>query len=134
MNGLTVILIILGGIGIIGSFFWYALKKEHTEAKNIPLAEIDFTALQDGQYKGGYAGGMYGWRANACKILIRDGKVWDIQLLNKKEEDQNQNNERLYDRVIQAQSLQVDTISGATLTSKAQLKAIENALQQAQKE
>jgi major membrane immunogen (membrane-anchored lipoprotein) len=31
-------------------------------------------------------------------------------------------------RVIREQSLQVDTISGATLTSKAFLKAIENAL------
>ncbi len=39
--------------------------------------------------------------------------------------------ERLYARVIQAQSLQVDTISGATLTSKAYLQAVENALLQA---
>jgi uncharacterized protein with FMN-binding domain len=38
----------------------------------------------------------------------------------------------LYDRVVQAQSLQVDTISGATLTSKAWLQAVENALLQAQ--
>ena len=40
--------------------------------------------------------------------------------------------ERLYARVIQAQSLQVDTISGATLTSKAYLQSVENALLQAQ--
>jgi uncharacterized protein with FMN-binding domain len=42
--------------------------------------------------------------------------------------------EVLYERVIQAQSLQVDTISSATLTSKAYLKAVENALLQAQHE
>jgi uncharacterized protein with FMN-binding domain len=36
--------------------------------------------------------------------------------------------------VIDAQSLQVDTISGATLTSKAYLKAVENALLKAQRE
>jgi uncharacterized protein with FMN-binding domain len=36
--------------------------------------------------------------------------------------------------VIQAQSLQVDTINSATLTSKAYLQAIENALVQAQHE
>jgi uncharacterized protein with FMN-binding domain len=40
----------------------------------------------------------------------------------------------LYDRVIESQSLQVDTISGATLTCKARLKAVENALIKAQKE
>jgi len=38
----------------------------------------------------------------------------------------------LYDRVVQAQSLQVDTISGSTLTSKAYLKAVEDALNKAQ--
>jgi uncharacterized protein with FMN-binding domain len=46
----------------------------------------------------------------------------------------NTDHETLYDRVIQAQSLQVDTISGATLTSKAYLQAVENALIQAQHE
>jgi uncharacterized protein with FMN-binding domain len=40
----------------------------------------------------------------------------------------------LYSRVIAQQSLQVDTISGATLTSKAYLQAVENALVQAQYE
>ncbi|HHV58206.1 MAG TPA: FMN-binding protein, partial [Firmicutes bacterium] len=34
--------------------------------------------------------------------------------------------------VIKSQSLQVDVISGATLTSKAHLKAVENALEQAE--
>ena len=38
----------------------------------------------------------------------------------------------LFDEVIKSQSLQVDVISGATLTSKAHLKAVENALEQAE--
>ncbi len=38
----------------------------------------------------------------------------------------------LNDRVIESQSLQVDTISGATLSSKAYLQAVENALLTAQ--
>ena len=38
----------------------------------------------------------------------------------------------LYDRVMAAQSLQVDTITSATLTSKAYLKAVEDALCKAQ--
>ena len=40
----------------------------------------------------------------------------------------------LYDRVIEAQSLQVDTISMSTLTSKGYLQCVENALVPAQKE
>jgi uncharacterized protein with FMN-binding domain len=34
----------------------------------------------------------------------------------------------LFDRVIEVQSLKVDTISGATITSKSFLKSVENAL------
>jgi uncharacterized protein with FMN-binding domain len=45
----------------------------------------------------------------------------------------NTDQAKLFDRVIEAQSLQVDAISGATLTSKAYLKAVENALEQAEK-
>lgn len=40
-------------------------------------------------------------------------------------------NERKGEVQIEAQSLQVDTVSGATLTSKAYLKSVENALMQA---
>lgn len=39
----------------------------------------------------------------------------------------------LFRHVIESQSLQVDVISGATLTSKAHLKALENALEQAKR-
>jgi uncharacterized protein with FMN-binding domain len=34
----------------------------------------------------------------------------------------------LFERLIKAQTLQVDTISGATITSKAYLKSVEEAL------
>ena len=42
--------------------------------------------------------------------------------------------ETLFGRVLEARSLQVDAISSATLTSKAHLKTLENALLQAQAE
>ncbi len=38
----------------------------------------------------------------------------------------------LFENVIKSQTLQVDVISGATLTSKTHLKALENAIRQAQ--
>ncbi|QAT63508.1 FMN-binding protein [Acidilutibacter cellobiosedens] len=38
----------------------------------------------------------------------------------------------MFDNVVKSQTLQVDVINGATLTSKVHLKALENALKQAQ--
>jgi uncharacterized protein with FMN-binding domain len=66
---------------------------------------------------------------------VSSGRVTDIQLVGSSDPgSKNTQHEALYDRVIEAQSLQVDTISGATLTSKAYLQAVENALIQAQHE
>ena len=127
---LMIILVILAVGGGIG---WSFVSKEHREAASLPLNAVDYDKLNDGTYHGAYAGGMYRWRRNECIVTVTDGKVTAIQLVGSKDPGaENTNAEMLYDRVIEAQSLQVDTISGATLTSKAYLQAVENALVQAQ--
>ncbi len=71
--------------------------------------------------------------ANECEVRVANGKVTDIKLIGSGDPGaENTNDEMLYNQVIKSQSLQVDTISGATLTSKAYLQCIENALIQAQ--
>ena len=121
---------VLGAAGGVG---WSLLSKEHQEAKSLPLNAVDFSKLNDGTYHGVYEGGMYKWRANECDVTVTNGQVTDIQLVGSQDPGtENTDCEMLYDRVIEAQSLQVDTISGATLTSKAYLQCVENALIQAQ--
>jgi uncharacterized protein with FMN-binding domain len=135
MNGWIIVPIIVSILGIGGGFGWSNLLKEHREAANLPLNRVDFNKLNDGTYHGAYAGGMYKWRANECDVTVSSGKVIDIQLASSKDPGaENTQYKVLYDRVVEAQSLQVDTISSATLTSKAYLQAIENALVQAEHE
>lgn len=132
MVGWIIALTILAGLGIAGGIGWSNLMKEHREARNLPLDAVDFNRLKDGSYHGAYAGGMYKWRKNECDVTVSAGKVTGIQLAGSQDPGgKNTQHKELYDRVIQAQSLQVDTISSATLTSKAYLKAVENALIQA---
>ena len=125
---LTVIavLVVLLGLGMGGGMLYTA--EEHKEAKNLPIAAIDFKNLNDGMYIGEYEGGMKKWRTNKVQVTVSSGKVTDIKILEHKEKQSPEFTGKLYDRVIEAQSLQVDTISGATLTSKACLKSVENAL------
>jgi len=135
MNGWTIALVVVAALAAAGGVGWSRLMKEHREARSLPLNAVDFGKLNDGTYHGAYEGGMYKWRANECQVTVSSGKVTDIQLVASKDPAaKNTQQEVLYDRVIQAQSLQVDTISSATLTSKAYLKAVENALVQAQHE
>lgn len=132
MIGWIIALTILAGLGIAGGVGWSMLMKEHQEARNLPLEAVDFKKLKNGIFHGAYAGGMYKWRKNECDVTVSSGKVTDIQLaLSQDPGGKNTQHKELYERVIKAQSLQVDTISSATLTSKAYLKAIENALRQA---
>ena len=133
MVGWVIALTVVAGLGVAGRIGWSYLSKEHREARSLPLKVVDFSKLNDGTYHGAYGGGMYKWRVNECQVTVASGKVTGIQLVGSKDPGgKNTQHQALYDRVIQAQSLQVDTISGATLTSKAYLKATGNALVQAQ--
>jgi len=135
MNGWLIAFMGVAVVGAAGGVGWSRLSKEHKEAKSLPIGAVDFSKLKDGTYRGAYEGGMYKWRANECQVTVSSGQVTDIQLVGSKDPGgKNTQHRMLYDRVIQAQSLQVDTISSATLTSKAYLKAVENALTQAQHE
>ncbi len=126
---ILVILAVGGGIG------WFIFSKEHREARSLPLNKVDFNKLDDGTYHGEYAGGMYKWRANECDVVVSGGKVTNIKLAGSADPGaENTDNETLFARVIEEQSLQVDTISSATLTSKAYLQCVENALLQAQRD
>jgi uncharacterized protein with FMN-binding domain len=132
--GWIITLIIIAILGVGGAIGWSCISKEHNEAKNLPLNAVDFSKLNDGTYIGEYEGGMYKWRSNKVQVIVTSGKVKDIKLLRSSDPGaKNTDQASLYDRVIEAQSLQVDTISGATLTSKAYLKSVEDALIKAQK-
>ena len=134
MIGWIIALVVVACLATAGGVGWSRLMKEHQEARSLPLNAVDFSRLTDGTYHGAYEGGMYKWRANECDVTVTDGKVANIQLVGSKDPGtKNTQHEVLYERVVQAQSLQVDTISSATLTSKAWLQAVENALLQAQR-
>jgi uncharacterized protein with FMN-binding domain len=105
------------------------------------MEDIDFGALRDGTYIGEYAGTKGSARNAAVEVTVSGGKITEITLLegaldqdgNLAELTDGMTIGDLFKRVTDAESLQVDVISGATLTSKAHLKALENALKQALK-
>lgn len=128
---LVVLAVLCFGVGAVFCAPWSPLKKEHAEAASLPLDGVDFSRLADGVYVGEYEGGMYKWRTNKVQVTVSGGKVTGIQVLEHKENQKPEFLEQLYSRVIEAQSLDVDVVSGATLTSKAYLKGVERALVQA---
>ncbi len=131
--GWIIALVIVAVLGIGGAIGWSYIAKEHNEAKNLSLDAVDFSKLQDGTYIGEYGGGMYKWRTNKVRVTVSSGKVTGIESLGSKAKLPPEFTQKLYGSVIKAQSLKVDTVSGATLDTKACLKGIENGLIKAQK-
>lgn len=130
---LTVIGVIIAVLVVVALGALAVTEPERREGRNLPIAAVDFTAIPDGTYDGSYVGGMWKMRANEVKVTVASGKVTDIEIVKSVNKPVPEITTPLFDRVIKAQSLKVDTISMATITSKSFLKSVENALAPAQR-
>lgn len=91
---------------------------------DVNLRRIDFTSLQDGLYRGAF---VLGPVSAEVLVTVRSGSVVFIEII-KHGQVMGKRAERIAANVVEAQSLDVDMISGATWSSKAILKAIEVAV------
>lgn len=105
----------------------YFLSMESLKDSNLSISTVDFNNLNDGAYIGEYKYGRY-----EVQVTVSSGKVTDIEVLNNTAGQQSEFTGKLFNKVINTQSLEVDIISGATTESKAYLKAVDNALVKAQ--
>ncbi|NBC30920.1 MAG: FMN-binding protein [Spirochaetes bacterium] len=90
----------------------------------------DLTSIEDGTYAGGYDGGF---TVVDLTVTVSDGAMEEIELL-RHDNGRGEPAEAIIDDVLREQSLEVDTISGATISSKVILKSVERALTEAPRE
>ena len=123
----------------IGAGMWDAPAR--AELKNMVFAEVNFRNLNDGVYTGEYRGTRNSLRDAAVEVTVESGVVTKITVKGGAYAGSKENAEiakgisivDLFEKVIDSQSLHVDAISGATLTTTAHLKAVESALLKARK-
>lgn len=113
---LTVFLI----IGFL--IFQFASNKIVSDAKALPVEKVEFSQIQDGQYIGNYK--IFPVKVSV-KVWVQNGKITQIDLLEHLN-GKGTPAERITDLIIEKQSLQVDCISGATVSSVAIKKAVED--------
>jgi uncharacterized protein with FMN-binding domain len=92
---------------------------------DVKIGEVDLNNVADGTYLGSYEVGRW---SNTLSVTVKDHRITGIKILQDIAYKHRGDYKGLLDRVIRLQSLKVDAIAGATVTSKAYLKAIENAL------
>ena len=91
---------------------------------SIKISNLDLSSVKDGTYTGEYTSSPC---AAKVKITVENHQIKNINLIEH-QKGLGGKAETILDDVVKSQSLEVDTVSGATLSSKVILKSIENAL------
>lgn len=101
---------------------------ELEKVRKMKIKNIDISQLENGIYIGNF---LYGKNTNtALELEINNGEIKSIKYLEKgKTEYAQKAAKEIKERVLLKQSLNVDIVAGATTTSKAILKAMENAFE-----
>ena len=118
---LSVILIFIL-VSVSGIFY---LARGLNEGKDIRINGIDISNLNDGIYNGKYKAGRW---TNELNITVKDHKIIKIDIKDDVTFSNPDVSYELFSKVIGKQNTTVDVISEATVTSKAYLKSIEDAL------
>jgi uncharacterized protein with FMN-binding domain len=100
-------------------------RAEVQAVRNLPIGHIDLSQVKDGAFSGEYA---YAGFTYEVRVTVAAHKITDIALVKNRTTRQAKMAAGVATRVLDQQRNDVDAVSGATTTSKALLKAIENAL------
>ena len=106
---------------IIVSAVVIANLPKHQDASN---SSFDLTALADGTYQGECENGLVYAKV---EVDVQNHTIIDIRILEHRN-GMGGSAEQIIDSVVIYQSVEVDTVSGATYSSQTILKAVENAL------
>jgi uncharacterized protein with FMN-binding domain len=117
--GIIVLVLIL----LFSGIFIY-LSKNLDELVESRIQEIDPSELKDGTYVGEYSVPPV---SATVEVIIEGGRIEDIRLLDHGN-GMGQPAEAIIEDVVEDQSLDVDSVSGVTYSSRVILKAIEAAL------
>ena len=124
-TGLKVFLIILGVLVALMIAFIVFILGGKDASLNAKIGDVNLAVVNDGVYTGSYAALRF---SNTVEVTVKDHTITDIKVVSPPVIVKPDTMDTLAQEVLDAQNLQVDAVSGATATSKAFLKAVENAL------
>ncbi len=100
-------------------------SSQYEKVRSMQITNVDLKSLSDGTYHGEYAYSNTDYKVD---VEIKDHQIVDVKIDGGGASEYSKLAEGVIDKIIEEQRLDVDAISGATTSSKAILKAVENAL------
>ncbi len=110
---------------IVTGWMLFYLTRGLAEGATVVIGQIDPSKFVDGIYEGRYNVGRW---ANQVKVRVATGKIVKIEVVKRVLFERPEITKEVINQVLEKQSTKIDIVSGATVSSKAYLKSIENAL------
>jgi len=121
---LSVIAVVILGVFLASRTILVNINNDLDSLRDLPIEDTDLSEIADGVYSGSFDATPV---SVVVAVTVADHRIAAIDLV-KHSNGQGQAAEILPAKVVDAQSLEVDAVSGATYSSIVILKAIENAL------
>lgn len=120
--GLGIVLVIL-----VVAFVFFRLRynKMVDVIDSIELTSVDLEQIEDGVYRGNFGEFLV---SVTLDVTVKDHKITGIEIIEQNSGPGHEAHE-VIDLIIQAQSPNVDAVTGATGSSKCIMIAVQNALQ-----
>ena len=115
--------IFLGVLLVIIVIGFFVMTRGIKEGKKLEINSVDISKLENGTYIGKYSKDRW---ISEVEVSVRGKKIENIKTLSQPLTPDV--GDELSKRIIEKQNVNVDVISGATVSSKAYLKSVENAL------
>jgi len=114
------IVLMLVLIGLMG-----CASQEIMRVRQMKIQDVDMSSVLDGAHTGSFAYSGFEYRVQA---VVRDRTITDIIILKNRDTEYSRKAEEVAAEIIKEQTPNVDAVTGATTTSKALMKAVEQAL------
>ncbi|MGA2763390.1 MAG: FMN-binding protein [Spirochaetia bacterium] len=92
----------------------------------MPVNHVDLAKVKDGNYRGDFS---YGGFTYEVQVTVVSHQIKEIAIIKNRTARHAKMAEDIVKSILGQQKNDVDVVSGATTTSKALLKAVENALE-----
>jgi uncharacterized protein with FMN-binding domain len=112
-------------LSIVLLFFLGCASQEMIRVRQMDIHSVDIDRIKDGEYLGSFAYCGFEYKV---KTIVNGHKIIDIEVLRNRDSKHAKRAEGVLAEIIERQTPDVDAISGATTTSKALMKAVENSL------
>jgi uncharacterized protein with FMN-binding domain len=98
---------------------------EMKRVRTMPIADVELSTVPDGAYVGDFTYGKFTYEV---RTAVKNHHIDTIDILKNRDSKYAKKAAGVIPRILEKQTPNVDAVSGATTTSKALMKAVENSL------